>query len=172
MRAIRARGGLLLAILAILGAPAPAAIAEPASELTIHHVAMSVANVETLAAWYAEKLGFHIVKRFSLPDGREVAWLDLGSFRLGMMQVPLSVRTPEQLLHPPADLMFQGYKAIVYAVPDVDRAYRALLAMGVTGIAPPASFTPPGIRIAYISDPESNTIGLYQDLDPDNALSR
>ena len=137
--------------------------------LTLHHLQVSVADAESLAQWYVDKLGFKVVKR-AAAGTTKVVWIDIPGFRIGLAQVPGSARAAAQEAVPPADLKFQGYKQIHFSVPSVDEAYRSLQADGVKFLVPPTSYTPPGIRLASFQDPEGNIISLYEDLDPANAL--
>lgn len=147
------------------GAPAASPASAPPSELAAHHVVYSVADVDRLAAWYVSVLGFRISKRFRA-GAVEIAWLDIPGFRLGFMQVPGSSRPPAAT---PA-VAQQGSRYLVFSVPDVDAATRRLTAAGAGVLNAPQTSTPPGIRTANLLDPEGNVIGLYQDLDPANAL--
>jgi lactoylglutathione lyase len=67
-------------------------------------------------------------------------------------------------------LRVTGPRHLVFTVANVDEAYAHLSKRGVDCLDPPASFDPPGIRIAYFRDPEGNVLGVYQDLDPANAI--
>lgn len=136
----------------------------PIVRLTAHHVVYSVANVDTLAAWYVRVLGFRITKRFHV-GGVEIAWLDIPGFRLGFMQFPKS-RPPAAVGAVPA----RGVRNLVFSVADVDAAVRDLTAAGARIANPPQTSHPPDIRTANLLDPEGNVIGLYQDLNPANAL--
>ena len=137
--------------------------------LSVHHLQVSVADADALAAWYVSKLGFKITKR-AMAGNMKVVWIDIPGFRIGLAQVPESTRPAEMNAVPPDDTKHQGFRQIHFATPDVDATYRGLSANGVRFVMPPRSFSPPGIRLATFADPEGNLISLYQDLDPANAL--
>ena len=142
-------------------------------DLTIHHVTYSVRDVDSLSRWWADVLGFKIRRRFDLQAGTvRMAWLDRGDFRIGMVQVAASP-PPEGPRYAKASeaLRLTGPRHLVFTVPNVDEAYAHLVRRGVDCLDAPASFDPPGIRIAYFADPEGNVLGVYQDLDPANAIS-
>jgi non-heme chloroperoxidase len=136
--------------------------------LQAHHVSLSVDDADRLAAWYIDTLGFKLTKRDAVLGGR-IVWIDIPGFRIGLMQFPGSHRAVP-LNQPVGSPPPQGYRGLFFSVPNVDTYAAYLQAKGVTLSSPPTSMTPPGIRIAYFKDPEGNLIGIYQDLDPSNAL--
>ena len=144
---------------------APAALAG----LAIHHVQISVADADALAAWYVHTLGFRVTKRATAP-GIKIVWIDIPHFRLGLAQVDGSTRPATANVVPPVDAMTQGYRQIHFSVPDVGAAHAALVKMGVRFLVVPTSFALTHIRLASFADPEGNIVSLYQDLDPANAL--
>ena len=147
----------------------PASVPPALRELAIHHVQISAADADRLAAWYVQTLGFRITKRAAAP-GVKIVWIDIPGFRLGLAQVDGSTRPAAASAVPPADVMTQGYRQINFSVPDVDAAYAALQLRGVSFALAPRSYDLTGIRIASFADPEGNVISLYQDLVPANAL--
>lgn len=148
--------------------PTPEA-APAVSGLAIHHVQISVADADVLAAWYVRTLGFRITKRAMAP-GIKIVWIDIPGFRLGLAQVDGSVRPTSANVVPPADVMTQGYRQIHFSVADVDAAHSALVKTGIRFLVLPTSYALTGIRLASFADPEGNVVSLYQDLDPANAL--
>jgi lactoylglutathione lyase len=139
----------------------------------IHHITYSVSNIEYLAAWYVENLSFKLARRFSLNEGAtKFAWLDLNGFRIGMIQSgELSNCELTEVATASQSLRQLGVRHVVFAVDSVDDTYAALRGRGVAVLEEPRSFNPPGIRIAYVRDPEGNVLGLYEDLNPENAIA-
>jgi|GEM_PF-2663561 len=157
-------------IVAALAVPPQTPLVADALEgLTVHHVQVSVAHADALAAWYVAKLGFRVTKR-ATAAGLTIVWLDIPGFRLGFAQIAGSRRDPSQSVPPPSDTMQQGYRQLHFSVSYVDAAYRQLMAAGVHFVVPPTSFAITHVRLATMLDPEGNEISLYQDLDPANAL--
>lgn len=138
--------------------------------LTVHHLQVSVADCDSLARWYVEKLGFRVVKRLSA-GSTEVVWVDIPGFRLGLAQVAGSSRPASNSLLPPKDASVQGFRQIHFSVASVDAAYAALVADGVRFVTSPTTYDAAGIRIATLADPEGNLISLYEDVDASNALT-
>lgn len=143
----------------------PAALAG----LAIHHVQISAADADALAAWYVHTLGFRVTKRATAP-GIKIVWIDIPHFRLGLAQVDGSSRPATANVPPPDDVRTQGYRQIHFSVPDVDAAHATLVKKGVRFSVVPTSFALTRIRLASFADPEGNIVSLYQDLDPANAL--
>ena len=166
----RAFGAIAAAFILGLAAPPASVLAAP-PQLRVHHLQVSVADADALAKWYVDKLGFKVVKRASA-GAVKVVWIDIPGFRLGLAQVPGSIRAPVQKVMPPKDVDYQGYKQIHFAVPSVDAAYQGLKAEGGTFLTEPKTFDAVGIRIAAFADPEGNVISLYEDTDPGNGLMK
>lgn len=158
-----------LLVCLVAGAVVSAAAAAASPSLRIHHVQVSVANADRLAAWYVDKLGFTVVKRFS-NDALTVVWIDIPGFRLGLAQVKGSSRPASNSLLPPQDARVQGFRQVHFTVANVDTAHASLAAAGVRFVVPPTSYDVAKIRLATLADPEGNLISLYEDLDPANAL--
>ncbi|MBD2463629.1 VOC family protein [Oscillatoria sp. FACHB-1407] len=132
--------------------------------LEIHHMTVSVADVEAASQWYSEKLGFTETKRVVLDNGNvQIAWMEIPGFRIDLAQVQGSGRPEEQNALPPQHMLSQGWRHLAFAVDDVDRAYEALSDRGVEFISPPATYDPPGIRIVYFKDIDGNILELYSD---------
>lgn len=141
-------------------------------DLTIHHVTYSVRDVDALSTWWADVLGFKIRRRFDLQGGSvRMAWLDLGDVRVGMVQTAVPPPASPRYAMASEALRVSGPAHLIFTVANVDEAYARLEKRGVDCLDPPASFDPPGIRIAYFADPEGNVLGVYQDLDPANAIA-
>ncbi|MBD1998575.1 VOC family protein [Leptolyngbya sp. FACHB-541] len=137
----------------------------PELSLAIHHMTISVADVEAASQWYSEKLGFTETRRVVLDNGNvQIAWMEIPGFRVDLAQVQGSVRPEEQNAVPPQHMLSQGWRHLAFAVDDVDRVYEILSDRGVEFISPPATYDPPGIRIVYFKDIDGNILELYNDL--------
>ena len=53
-----------------------------------------------------------------------------------------------------------GFSHLALDVPDVDTAYHALLAAGASDRMSPRASPEPGVRMAFVADPEGNLIEL------------
>lgn len=131
------------------------------SQFQLHHVTLSVNDVDRVSKWYADILGFTISDRFALtrPDGSkiQVARVEIPGLRMNISQFEVSVpsdRNEER----------QGWRHIAFQVNSVDENYQRLRDRGVQFISEPFTYNPPGYRIAFFRDPEGNILELYQEL--------
>ena len=137
----------------------------PELSLAIHHMTVSVEDVEAASQWYSEKLGFTETKRVVVDNGNvRIAWMEIPGFRVDLAQVQGSLRPEEQNAVPPQHMLSQGWRHLAFAVDDVDRVYEILSDRGVGFISPPATYDPPGIRIVYFKDIDGNILELYNDV--------
>ena len=65
-----------------------------------------------------------------------------------------------QAANPVEAALTRGFGHVAFDVPDVDAAYDALLAAGATDRMSPRPSPEPGVRMAYVADPEGNLIEL------------
>ena len=61
-----------------------------------------------------------------------------------------------QAANPVEAALTRGFGHVAFDVPDVDAAYDALLAAGATDRMSPRPSPEPGVRMAYVADPEGN----------------
>jgi catechol 2,3-dioxygenase-like lactoylglutathione lyase family enzyme len=134
---------------------------EPPLSFRLHHVTLSIKDVDRVSQWYVNTLGFKQTDRFTLtrPDGGkiQVARVEIPGLQMNISQFEGSVspdRTGER----------QGWRHLALQVDSVDRCYQQLQAKGVEFLGKPFTYNPPGYRIAFFRDPEGNILELYQDL--------
>lgn len=131
-----------------------------AFSLQLHHVTLSVSDVNLVSQWYANYLGFTITDRFTLtrPDGRQidVARIERPGLKLNISQFPGSVSSDRSTEN-------QGWRHIAFEVDDIDRTYQRLQLQGIQFITEPYTYDLPGYRVAFFRDPEGNILELYQE---------
>ncbi len=131
------------------------------SQLQLHHITLSVKDVDRVSQWYVEILGFTQSDRFTLtrPDGQQiqVARIELPGLKMNISQFDNSITPDRNGEH-------QGWRHIALQVDSVDQNYQRLQAQGVEFLGEPFTYNPPGYRIAFFKDPEGNILELYQDL--------
>lgn len=129
-----------------------------------HHVSLSVADLTALERWYGAALGLdRVEERVELAEaGVRTAVLSDGRG----LRVELIERTGSRpVSHPDplaaaADRTF-GHLAL--QVPDLDAAFTHLTAdCGARTVSPPAPGASPGMRYAYVHDPEDNLLELVE----------
>ncbi len=67
---------------------------------------------------------------------------------------------------PPDGLLAQGWAHICLRVDDVDAVFDGLVAAGAGVVSAPGESPEPGVRFAFVTDPEGNFIELLDRADP------
>jgi glyoxylase I family protein len=139
----------------------------------IHHVAISVPDLERALAFYRDLLGFEVVSRAEwdrdFPAGDRAIGLAETSARMAMLRAANAFVELWQYRHPvpedrrarPCDL---GYPHLALQVSGIAEEYARLKAGGMTFVGEPVDF---GTSSAiYGADPFGNVIELYEIRDP------
>jgi catechol 2,3-dioxygenase-like lactoylglutathione lyase family enzyme len=125
------------------------------------HVGLNVGSLEDMTAWYVAAFGLEVEFEFAL---------DQVDFRGVMLRSPAGWRI--ELLHrvgndaglrassPVEAALTRGFGHFALDVPEVDAAYAALLAAGAGDRLSPRPSPEPGVRMAYVADPEGNLVEL------------
>ena len=128
----------------------------------LDHVGLAVAGLAAEASWYCDVFG--LVPELTL----RVEALDLSiemlihpeyGYRLELLHRPGSAAdgkpgTPgEAALH-------EGYGHVAFDVADLDAAYGRAVARGARPVMPPCPSPEPGVRMAFVADPEGNLVEL------------
>jgi lactoylglutathione lyase len=125
------------------------------------HVGLTVADLAAMTGWYVDAFGLDVEFEFAL---------DHVDFRGAMLRSPEGWRL--ELLHrdgntaglqaanPVEAALTRGFGHVALDVPSVDPAYDALIAAGATDRMSPRPSPEPGVRMAYVADPEGNLIEL------------
>ena len=99
-------------------------------EITPHHAAVSVPNLEESVAWYQRMLGFEVVRRVAPNANINIALLRRGNCYIEVFQVANAEPLPESRRSPTADLAVHGIKHFAFEVGDARGAAAALKAKG------------------------------------------
>ena len=130
----------------------------------VDHIGLSVADLDGAAAFYTQALEFDREFEFELPfdDVRGLMMLHPSGLRLELFERPGA--TPGiQGLGPREAIATHGYGHFALAVDDgLDRLYDGLLAGGARGVKEPGPSPEPGVRMAFVADPEGNLIELVE----------
>ncbi|HEX3786335.1 MAG TPA: VOC family protein [Pseudonocardiaceae bacterium] len=128
------------------------------------HVSLSVADLDAQQRWYQCALGLdEVVERCELTDPpvRTVVLGAADGVRIELVERAGSTR--REVYGDPLDTARgQGYRHWAVEVDDLEAAFAALIALGALPVWPPADAAQPGVRFAYIKDPEGNLIELVQ----------
>jgi lactoylglutathione lyase len=125
------------------------------------HVGINVADLPAMTDWYVAALGLEVEFEFALDhvDFRGVMLRSAAGHRVELLHRPGSV-IGLQAANPVEAALTRGFGHVAFDVPDVDAAYDALLAGGATDRMSPRPSPEPGVRMAYVADPEGNLIEL------------
>lgn len=122
----------------------------------LDYVVLIVENLDRAVTFYGQVLGLRLGHR-----SEEYAQFATGSTRFGLYTRKAMAETlGVALTKPPGEApAFE----IGFKVPDVDRAFSELTALGASPAAPPTTRAW-GQRTAYVRDPDGHLIELAQDL--------
>jgi lactoylglutathione lyase len=125
------------------------------------HVGLTVADLPAMTAWYVDALGLEVEFEFALdhvdfrgamlrsPDGWRIELLHRNGNAAGL-----------QAANPVEAALTRGFGHLALDVPAVETSYDALIAAGATDRMSPRPSPEPGVRMAYVADPEGNLIEL------------
>jgi lactoylglutathione lyase len=128
---------------------------------SLDHVGLTVGDLEAMTAWYCDALKLETEFEFALEHVE---------FRGVMLRSPAGYRI--ELLHRPGNepglqagnpveaALTRGFGHLALDVPDVDTTYTELVAAGASDRMSPRPSPEPGVRMAYVADPEGNLIEL------------
>ena len=149
-------------------------MASPLPALRVHHVSVSVPDLEAALKWYGEVLGFRLEHQFSIDAlPARAAFVERGGLRFEIWEAGGGARVPDIRREPNTDLREGGTKHVAFAVPDLQSCLEQLVGMGVDiaavqrePTAPMAAEANPADRsrgpafAAFIRDPGGTLIEL------------
>ena len=125
------------------------------------HVGLSVADLEAAEAFYTTVFGFGRQLAFELPPHpiRGVMLTHPDGFRLELFEHSASV-PGLQAATPIEAHATRGYNHFALRSEDIDRLWDRAIEAGASGVMPPAASPEPGVRFAFLADPEGNLVEL------------
>jgi catechol 2,3-dioxygenase-like lactoylglutathione lyase family enzyme len=133
--------------------------------MRLDHVGLNVADLDAMTDWYAKALDLSVELEFALDPAivgaefRGVMLCSSAGWRLELLHRPGS-RPGLQAGDPVEAALTRGFGHVALDVADVDTAYEALLAGGAEDRMSPRPSPEPGVRMAYVADPEGNLLEL------------
>ncbi len=130
--------------------------------MRLHHAGVSVADLDAMVAWYGAALGLAVEDRFEVPDAglRGAMMAAPGALRVELLERAGSEPVARDLSSPPAALLVRGWGHIALEVEDLDGTFARLVEAGAAVVWDPRPAPVPGMRMAYLRDPEDNLIEL------------
>jgi catechol 2,3-dioxygenase-like lactoylglutathione lyase family enzyme len=130
---------------------------------TLHHVGLSVNDLEKLKKWYSDNFALAEEQKFEMeePKIRTVMLLAKNGFRVELIELKGSRR--EREFSDPLDACSdQGYGHLAIEVNNLDEAFNNLISGGAKLVLKPSPAVQKGAFFAYVKDPEGNLIELIQ----------
>ncbi len=135
----------------------------PLSSLRPFSVTLSVSDIDRLAKWYSQKLGFREVERKSYPEfGTALAFLELNGYRVELIRDAQAKPTPPRA-DPPKHTAPQGISQFCLQTDNL-AAVRAELVRREVPIAWEFENAELGVRFLFVRDPDGNLIQFLQRL--------
>lgn len=142
-----------------------------------HHVAISTPNIDRLAAFYRDVIGFEIIEEGSWPQGTKIIDNVLRLKNSAGRQMMLKgsnicielfeFSSPEPApMNPSRPVCNHGHTHIAFDVVDIDAEYQRLKDAGVDFHAPPQDFG--HLKATYGRDPDGNVFELQELLNPED----
>lgn len=131
--------------------------------VALDHAGLCVADLDAAARFYGAAFGFEAEFPFELgiDDIRGVMLRLPDGGRLELFERPGSApnRRPET---PIAALGTRGYGHFAVTAPDIGPVFERALAAGATEKVSPRPSPEPGVRFAFLADPEGNLVELVE----------
>jgi catechol 2,3-dioxygenase-like lactoylglutathione lyase family enzyme len=133
------------------------------STFRFDHVGLSVADLDAQRRFYAGALGLtEVEEQFEMPAAHVRSAILRGGDGLKIELIERADSVRQEFADAFDGAATQGYFHWALYVEDLGKAFTAMLAAGATEVSAPADAVRPGMRFAYVKDPESNLIELIQ----------
>jgi lactoylglutathione lyase len=131
--------------------------------VSLHHVGVVVCDLDASARWYERVLGLAREYDFAIPpvDVRGCFVGRADGVRLELFERPGSQVHGDRTT-PNAALLVRGYGHIGLTSDDLDGDVARMAAAGAHVVWDPRPSPEPGVRMAFIADPDGNLIELLQ----------
>ena len=125
------------------------------------HVGLTVADLAAMTSWYVDAFGLEVEFEFALDhvDFRGCMLKSAEGWRIELLHRDGNT-AGLQAANPVEAALTRGFGHLALDVPAVDTSYDELIAAGATDRMSPRPSPEPGVRMAYVADPEGNLIEL------------
>ncbi|ONK14139.1 VOC family protein [Streptomyces sp. MP131-18] len=131
------------------------------SRMRFLSVGLSVADVEAMATWYIEQLGFEHVLTHNFEDyGVTATFLRYGDLSIELVQNDTIVKVERPL--PPNHNAVLGVSQLSIHVDDVEKAHEIAVSRGLPIVMDLAPYPPIQTNAFFIQDPEGNIIEVFK----------
>jgi len=128
----------------------------------LDHAGLAVADLAAAASWFCDVFGLvpELTLRVEALDlSIEMLIHPLHGYRLELLHRPGS-RAPRKPRTPGDAALREGYGHVAFDVTDLDAGYARAVGRGARPVMPPGPSPEPGVRMAFVADPEGNLIEL------------
>ena len=123
----------------------------------MHHVALSIRNLDVSADFYKNVFGFIEVKRFERKDlGGKAVFLKLNDMQIEIWQFDKQVKNKDDF----SNLNILGIKHIAFEVDNIEEKHKELKSKGINISEPRMGAS--GSRHCLLKDPDGLPIELYE----------
>jgi len=133
----------------------------------LDHIGLSVADLDAQSSWYQRAFGLTATRAFVVPQAslRGVFLVGEDGLVIELLERAGSTHRPPAS-SPPDELLTQGWAHVCLRVASVDDVFAALIAAGAGAVTEPGPSPEPGVRFAFVTDPEGNFIELLDRTHP------
>jgi lactoylglutathione lyase len=128
----------------------------------LDHVGLSVSDLPAAVTWYCAAFGYERELDLRVdPISLDIVMLlhPVHGGRLELLYRPGSAHGLRA--HNPAEAaLTQGFGHIAFDVADLEDAYARVIDLGARPVMPPQASPEPGVRMAFVADPEGNLVEL------------
>jgi catechol 2,3-dioxygenase-like lactoylglutathione lyase family enzyme len=121
----------------------------------MHHVGLPVTDLDNSVAWYREALGLTQEPDAGVPGGVAFMIAPTGE-RLELLSVDVQPAAWDD----PLAALRAGVPHTAWTVDDLDAAYARALEAGGRSVWTPRDTREPGLKIAFVADPDGNLVEL------------
>ena len=128
----------------------------------LDHAGLAVADLAAARSWFCEVFGLEpelTLRVEALDLDIEMLLHPEHGYRLELLHRPGSAGDGKPA-NPGEAALREGYGHIAFDVTDLDVAYDRAVARGAKSVMPPGPSPEPGVRMAWVADPEGNLIEL------------
>jgi len=127
--------------------------------IQLHHIALSVADLERAIDWYGDALELRPTVRATLPGFRLAMLETPNGMRIEVFEAENATRTTDSST-PTTVMKHHGFTHLALDVDELAPVHDRLVGIGATSVWDPRPSPEPGKAMAFVQDPEGNLIEL------------
>jgi catechol 2,3-dioxygenase-like lactoylglutathione lyase family enzyme len=129
---------------------------------SFYHLSLSVSNINTVAAWYKNLLGFTLITpRLDFTESSGYCFLELNGFKLELVEDKHS--KPFRRDSPPLHSLLQGVTHFSFKVDDLTAAIQSMKENNVEIVIEDFTVTAIKNRIMIVRDPDGNLVEFVEE---------